>query len=131
MRGVPRRPLWAGREGLAKVMITSIHCNNCTMRDGSDVMTKSSVFSMKIEPELRDAFLAEAEAVHRPASQIMREMMRDFIKHQREARDYEAFLGRKVAAARISARAGLGRSNEEVEANFAARRAALLSSDEA
>jgi predicted transcriptional regulator len=94
-------------------------------------MTKSSVFSMKIEPELRDEFLAEAEAVHRPASQIVREMMRDFVTRQREARDYEAFLGRKVAAARLSIRAGLVYSNEEVEAEFAARRAALLSSDEA
>ena len=94
-------------------------------------MTKSSVFSMKIEPELRDAFLAEAEAAHRPASQIVREMMRDFITRQQEARDYEAFLGRKVASARIMARARIGRSNEEVEAEFAARRAALLSSDEA
>jgi len=89
-------------------------------------MPKESVFTMKLETDLRDAFMAEAEAVHRPASQILREMMREFIKTQREAREYEAFLGRKVATARASARAGLERPDEAVEADFAARRADLL-----
>lgn len=89
-------------------------------------MPKESVFTMKLETELRDAFMAEAAAAHRPASQILRDMMRDFVKMQREARDYEVFLGRKVAAARASARAGLERSDEAVEADFAVRRAELL-----
>lgn len=89
-------------------------------------MSKESVFTMKLETELRDAFMAEAAAAHRPASQILRDMMREFVKMQREARDYEAFLGRKVATARASARAGLERSDEAVEADFAARRAELL-----
>ena len=87
-------------------------------------MSKEAVFTMKLEPELRDQFMAEAEASHRPASQVVRELMREFIERQREARDYEAFLGRKVEAGRASMRAGVGRSNDEVEASFAARRAA-------
>jgi hypothetical protein len=49
-------------------------------------MSKEAVFTMKLEPELRDAFMAEALASHRPASQVMRELMRDFVQHQREAR---------------------------------------------
>ncbi|MCL2658640.1 MAG: antitoxin of toxin-antitoxin stability system [Betaproteobacteria bacterium] len=81
---------------------------------------------MKLEPELRDAFMAEAEATHRPASQVVRELMRDFVQRQREAREYDDFLRRKVETARISMRAGRGRSNEEVEADAAARRAELL-----
>ncbi|MDT4882437.1 hypothetical protein FQZ97_1183830 [compost metagenome] len=48
--------------------------------------------------------------------------MREFVQRQREAREYDAFLRRKVEAGRTSMRAGLGRSNEEVEAEFAARR---------
>ena len=48
-------------------------------------MPKESVFTMKLEPELRDEFMAEAEAAHRPASQIVRDLMRDFIRRQREA----------------------------------------------
>ena len=86
-------------------------------------MSKEAVFTMKLELELRDAFMAEAEASHRPASQVMRELMRDFIQHQREGREYEEFLGRKVAAARASVEAGRGRSNDEVAARFAKRRA--------
>lgn len=83
---------------------------------------KEAVFTMKLEPGLRDEFMAEANAVHRPASQVVRELMREFIERQREKRDYEAFLQDKVDAARSSVRAGLGRPNDEVEADFAARR---------
>jgi len=86
-------------------------------------MSKEAVFTMKLEPELRAAFMAEAEAAHRPASQVLRELMREFVQRQQEARKYDDFLSRKVEAARVSMRAGLGRPNEEVEAEFAARRA--------
>ncbi|HYG06596.1 MAG TPA: antitoxin of toxin-antitoxin stability system [Stenotrophomonas sp.] len=78
---------------------------------------------MKLEPELREQFMAEAEAAHRPASQILRELMREFVQRQRQAREYDEFLQRKVDAARESMRDGQGRSNDEVEASFAARRA--------
>ena len=86
-------------------------------------MPKEAVFTMKLEPELRDEFMAEAEAAHRPASQVVRELMREFVRRQREERDYTAFLERKVEGARSSVRAGDGRPNDEVEADFAARRA--------
>lgn len=87
-------------------------------------MPKEAVFTMKLEPELREDFLSEAQAAHRPASQIVRELMRDYVQRQREARDYDTFLRRKVEAGRASMRGGIGRSNDEVEADFAARRAA-------
>jgi hypothetical protein len=90
-------------------------------------MSKQAVFTMKLEPELRAEFIAETEAAHRPASQVLRELMREFIQRQREAREYDEFLRRKVEAGRTSMRAGLGRSNEEVEAEFAVRRAAVTS----
>lgn len=86
-------------------------------------MSKEAVFTMKLEPELRAEFMAEAEAAHRPASQVLRELMRDFIQQQRQAREYDEFLRSKVEAGRTSMRAGRGRSNKEVEAAFAARRA--------
>ena len=90
-------------------------------------MSKEAVFTMKLEPELRDQFMAEAKASHRPASQVLRELMREFVERQRQAREYDAFLGRKVEVGRMSMRAGVGRSNEEVEAKFAARRASAAS----
>ena len=79
-------------------------------------MPKEAVFTMKLEPDLRDAFMAEAEAAHRPASQVVRELMREFVQRQREARAYDEFLRRKVEVARASMRAGRGRPNEDVEA---------------
>lgn len=86
-------------------------------------MPKEAVFTMKLESELREQFMTEAEACHRPASQVLRELMREFIERQRQARAYDAFLASKVEAGRASMRAGVGRSNDEVEAKFAARRA--------
>lgn len=90
-------------------------------------MAKEAVFTMKLEPELRAEFMAEAEAAHRPASQVLRELMREFVQRQREAREYDDFLRRKVEAARASMHAGTGQSNDEVEAEFAARRASATS----
>ena len=89
-------------------------------------MPKDAVFTMKLEPELREAFLAEAEACHRPASQVVRELMREFVHRQREAREYEAFLHDKVALAREQIRAGEYAADDDVEARFAARHTALL-----
>jgi predicted transcriptional regulator len=86
-------------------------------------MSKEAVFTMKLEPELRSEFMAEAEAAHRPASQVLRELMREFIRRQREVREYDEFLRNKVEAGRVSIQAGRGRSNDEVETVFADRRA--------
>jgi hypothetical protein len=92
-----------------------------------DPMSKESIFTMKIETDLRAEFMAEAQAAHRPASQILRELMREFVQRQRQARDYEAFLNAKIEASRASMQAGAKHSNEDVEALFVARRASLPS----
>lgn len=89
-------------------------------------MPKDAMFSMKLEENLHEAFMAEANAANRPASQIVREMMRNFIKRQHDDRKYEDFLRQKVETARLSVEADTGRSHDEVEADFAARREALL-----
>ncbi|SAK53163.1 hypothetical protein AWB79_01988 [Caballeronia hypogeia] len=86
-------------------------------------MPKEAVFTMKLEPELRAEFMAAADAAHRPASQVLRELMREFIQRQRDAREYDAYLREKVEVARQSMQAGRGETNDEVEARFAARRA--------
>jgi len=86
-------------------------------------MPKEAVFTMKLEPALRDEFMSEAQATHRPASQILRELMREFVQRQRQTREHDEFLLRKVQAARTSMHVGAGISNDEVEAQFAARRA--------
>ncbi len=79
---------------------------------------------IELEPELREAFMAEAEASHRPASQVVRELMREFVERHRQAREYDAFLRAKVDAARAQIASGQVGSSADVEARFAARRAA-------
>jgi predicted transcriptional regulator len=85
-------------------------------------MAKEAVFTLKLEPELRDAFMKAAAAADRPASQIVREMMRDYVQQDR---DYVDFLRRKVERSRQSIADGKWSSHEDVEARAAARRAEL------
>lgn len=89
-------------------------------------MSKQAVFTMKLEQDLRADFMAEAADENRPASQVMRELMRSYIEQRRQAREYDKYLQRKVEAGRASMRAGRGRSNDEVEAAFAARRSQVM-----
>lgn len=65
-------------------------------------MAKEAVFTMKLERELRDAFMAAAKREDRPASQIVREFMRDYV---RSDHDYLEFLRRKIE-----------KSHEDIEA---------------
>lgn len=85
-------------------------------------MSSKTVFTMKLEPELRDAFMAATAAEDRPASQVVRELMRGYIQQRRQDRDYDEYLRRKVEIARASMVNGQGRSNEAVESTFAALR---------
>ena len=89
-------------------------------------MPKEAIFTMKLEPELRADFMAEAEASHRPASQILRELMRDYVQRQRETREYGDFLHTKIAEARAQICDGDYAGAEEIETRFARRRAHLL-----
>lgn len=94
-------------------------------------MTTKAVFTMKLEPELRDAFMAEAAADDRPAAQVVRELMRGYIEQRRGARDYDAYLRRKIDVARADIAAGRSYSNEDIEAEFAVAREELLRHGEA
>lgn len=91
-------------------------------------MSKDAVFTMKIEPELRDAFMAEAAASHRPASQIVREAMRDFIDKQQKQREYDAwFLAEVEEGVREADDPNtVWLTQEEVEANMERQRQSFL-----
>jgi hypothetical protein len=52
--------------------------------------------------------------------------MRGYIEQRRQAREYDAYLGRKVDVARADKAAGRDFSDEEIEAEFSAARDALL-----
>ena len=87
-------------------------------------MSKEAVFTMKLEPELRDAFMARAGHLL-PESQVVRELMREFVERQRGAREYEALLRGKVDTARGQIASGQVSISADVESRCAARRAAL------
>ncbi|WP_338556782.1 antitoxin of toxin-antitoxin stability system [Erwinia sp. E_sp_B04_7] len=88
-------------------------------------MPKEAVFTMKLESALREGFIAAAKAAHRPASQVLRELMREYIRREEEKQAYDTYLAQKVEKGRQDIRAGKSLSNDEVEAQFAARRAKL------
>lgn len=88
-------------------------------------MPKAAMFTMKLEADLRDGFMAAAEASHRPASQVVRELMREFVARERARRERAEFLSRKVDAARASLHEGHGPLHETVEADFATRRVGI------
>ena len=70
-------------------------------------MPKEAVFTLKLETELRDAFMAEAESSHRPASQLVREFMRGFVRSQRDAREHDIWFRAKVQEALNDPRPGI------------------------
>ena len=63
-------------------------------------MSKQAVFTMKLEPELRAEFMAAAAAAHRPASQVLRELMREFVQRQRETRECRTHRSRLCITSR-------------------------------
>lgn len=61
-------------------------------------MSKQAVFTMKLEQELRDEFMIEARSTHRPASQLVRDFMREFVQHQHQLRDHDTWFKQQVQA---------------------------------
>ena len=49
-------------------------------------MPKEAIFNVTIDAALHEAFVAETTAADRPTSEVISELMQDFIARQREAR---------------------------------------------
>jgi predicted transcriptional regulator len=78
----------------------------------------------RVDEDLKTAFAEAAKAEDRTTSQVLRELMREYVQKQSEPSDYDAWLARKVEAARKASDEGRSIPSEEVEAYFAERRAA-------
>lgn len=70
-------------------------------------MPKEAVFTLKLESALRNAFAAEAAKAHRPASDLVRAFMREFVQRQREARKHDAWFRAQVQRALDDPRPGV------------------------
>lgn len=77
---------------------------------------KDVVFTLKLERRLRDNFRDAANRAKRPASDIVRELMREFIGRQNQEDNYIEYLRDRVDTARV-----LATSGDFVPADVAAR----------
>lgn len=83
-----------------------------------------SNFTLRVDDDLKEAFAEAARHHDRTGAQLVRDFMRDYVRKAREAAEYEDWFRRRVEAGRADVRAGRVAPNEDVEARFAARRAA-------
>ncbi len=82
-----------------------------------------ATFTFRVDETLKNEFAAAAKARDRTSAQLLRDFMREFVQEQQEA-EHDACFRRQVQAGLHSANAGRLVSAAEVEARFAARRAA-------
>jgi predicted transcriptional regulator len=82
-----------------------------------------ATFTFRVDEALKTEFSTAAKAHDRTGAQLLRDFMRDYVKQQQEAAEYDAWLRVKVERSRASANAGNLVPATEVEAKFAARRA--------
>jgi predicted transcriptional regulator len=59
-------------------------------------MADDAVFTLEFDADLRDRFMAEAEALGRPAAQIMRELMDEFLARRAATREHDAWFQTEV-----------------------------------
>jgi predicted transcriptional regulator len=87
-----------------------------------DLKMTEATFTFRVEEELKAAFTEAAKADDQTSAQLLRKFMRDYIKQQQEAADYDVWFRQKVQKAIDSANAGDLLSEDDVETEFAALR---------
>jgi predicted transcriptional regulator len=83
-----------------------------------------ATFTFRVDESLKDQFTTAAKGRDRTGAQLLRDFMRDFVRQQQEAAEHDAWFRRQVQIGQDSANAGNLTPAAEVEARFAARRAA-------
>ncbi|MCK9201065.1 MAG: hypothetical protein M0P59_10845 [Gallionella sp.] len=82
-----------------------------------------ATFTFRVDEGLKNQFTTVAKGRDRTAAQLLRDFMRDYVLQQQEAAAHDAWFQRQVNTGLASANAGNLIPAEEVEAEFAARRA--------
>ena len=83
-----------------------------------------ATFTFRVDEAQKSEFATAAKARDRTSAQLLRDFMREFVQQQRDAAEHDAWFQRQVQAGLDSANAGRLVPSAEVEAKFAARRAA-------
>ena len=83
-----------------------------------------ATFTFRVDEGLKAEFASAAKAHDRTGAQLLRDFMRSYVAQQEEAQQYDVWLAKKVEQSRTSAEAGNLIPAADVEARFAARRAA-------
>ncbi len=81
-------------------------------------------YTFRVDERLKDAFARAAEAGHRSGAQILRDYMSDYVQQQQDEAEYDAWFRREVQDGLASAAEDRLIPADEVEAYFAAKRAA-------
>jgi predicted transcriptional regulator len=85
-----------------------------------------TTFTFRVEEELKSAFGGMAKANDQTGAQLLRGFMRDYVKRQKTAAEYDMWFRESVKTGLDSANAGKLVSAEEVELEFAKRRAEAI-----
>jgi predicted transcriptional regulator len=83
-----------------------------------------ATFTFQVDEALKEEFSTAAKSRDRNAAQLLRDFMRDFVRRQQDPAAHDAWFRQQVELGLAQANAGCLISSEEIEAKFAARRAA-------
>jgi predicted transcriptional regulator len=87
-----------------------------------------ATFTFRVDEALKTEFSSAAKTRDRNAAQLLRDFMRDFVRdfvrQQQDAAEHDTWFRRQVQIGLDSANAGNLISSVDVEAKFAAKRAA-------
>ena len=85
-----------------------------------------ATFTFRVEESLKQDFSSFAKTIDRSGAQLLRDLMRDFVKQQQEAASYDAWFQKQVQIGLDEANAGQLIPNEDVKSRFEEKRASLL-----
>ena len=83
-----------------------------------------ATFTFRVDEGLKDDFTRAAKALDRTGAQLLRDFMREYVQRQEDAGEHDAWFRRQVQVGIESANAGRLVPAADVDAHFAARRAA-------
>lgn len=83
-----------------------------------------ATYTFRVDESLKEQFTAAARSRDRTGAQLLRDFMRDFVRHQQDTAEYDAWFRHQVQTGIDAANIGDVIPAEDVEAEAAAWRAA-------